>query len=201
MIPLLHIKKHYKKEMQNILRIHHAGAGGIRIALALTHQRDVLLQTIYENLTCDAKHLTVIALGGYGRKELCFSSDTDVMFLISDELQRTASAPAVQEFIHILLDAGLDIGHSFRTIDECINLPPEDFESRMSLIEARFICGDQYIFRKFISAIQEKIKGDDRLSFVNRISNMQQIRHNKYGNSSKLLEPNIKNSAGGLRDL
>ena len=201
MITSRQIKEVYKKETQEILRMHRAGAGGIRVALALTHQRDTLLQMIYKNLANDAKHLTVIALGGYGRKELCFSSDTDVMFLISDEQQRTTATPAVQEFLYNLLDAGLDIGHSFRTIDECINLPPEDFESRMSLIEARFICGDQSIFRKFISDLQEKIKGDDRVSFVSRISDMRQIRHNKYGNSSKLLEPNIKNSAGGLRDL
>ena len=195
------IKKTYEQKTQEILRMHRAGAGGIRVALALTHQRDTLLQTIYKHLTSDTNHLTVIALGGYGRKELCFSSDTDVMFLISDEQQRTAATPVVREFVHNLLDAGLNIGHSFRTIDECINLPPEDFESRMSLIEARFICGNQTTFQKFISAIQEKIEEDDRPSFVHRISESWQIRHNKYGNSSKLLEPNIKNSAGGLRDI
>ena len=201
MTTLQKIKNNYEKETQEILRMHRSGAGGIHIALALTHQRDTLLQTMYEHLTSSDDHLTVVALGGYGRKELCFSSDTDIMFLISDEQQRASATLAVQEFIHNLLDAGLDIGHSFRTIDECITLPQEDFESRMSLIEARFICGDETIFRKLISSIQEKIKEDDRTSFVHRISETRQIRHNKYGNSSKLLEPNIKNSAGGLRDI
>ena len=145
-------KKKYETGISEILQLHHAGAGGIRVALALTQQRDTLLQIIFKYLRSDANQLTVVALGGYGRKELCFSSDTDVMFLISDEQQRTAATPAVQEFVHNLLDAGLDVGHSFRTIDECINLPPEDFESRMSLIEARFICGDQTIFQNFISS-------------------------------------------------
>ena len=201
MITLHQIKKTNEKKTLEILRMHRAGAGGIRVALALTHQRDTLLQKIFKHLTNNTQQLTVVALGGYGRKELCFSSDTDVMFLISDEHQRTGATPAVQEFIHGLLDAGLDIGHSFRTIDECINLPPEDFESRMSLIEARMICGDRTIFRKFTSAIQHKIQEDDRISFVHRISETRQMRHNKYGNSSKLLEPNIKNSAGGLRDI
>ncbi|MGD1044120.1 MAG: [protein-PII] uridylyltransferase [Bacteroidota bacterium] len=195
------IKKIYEKGTQEILRMHRTGAGGIRVALALTHQRDTLLQMIFKHLLSNANHLTVVALGGYGRKELCFSSDTDVMFLISDEQQRAAVTPAVQEFIHNLLDVGLTIGHSFRTIDECITLPPEDFESRMSLIEARFICGDRTIFRKLISSIQEKIKKDDRHSFVHRISDSRRMRHNKYGSSAKLLEPNIKNSAGGLRDI
>ena len=201
MMPLHQIKKNYEKGTQKILRMHRTGAGGIRVALALTHQRDTLLQMIFKHLSSDSRHLTVVAVGGYGRKELCFSSDTDVLFLIPDEQQRTSATPAVQECIHNLLDVGLTIGHSFRTIDECITLPPEDFESRMSLIEARFICGDQNIFRKLISSIQEKIKEDDRVSFVHRISETRQLRHNKYGNSSKLLEPNIKNSAGGLRDI
>ncbi len=201
MITFQQIKKNYERGTQEIIRMHLAGAGGIRVVLALTHQRDNLLQAIYKHVASDVRFLTVVALGGYGRKELCFSSDTDVMFLVSDEHQRTVSTPAVQEFIHNLLDAGLDIGHSFRTIDECINLPAEDFESHMSLIEARFICGNKVIFQEFTSAIRKKIKGDDRLSFVHRISEARQMRHNKYGNSSTLLEPNIKNSAGGLRDI
>jgi [protein-PII] uridylyltransferase len=201
MTTLHQLNKNYEKRRQEIIRMHRLGAGGVRVALALTRQRDALLQTIFKHLESNAAHVTIVALGGYGRKELCFSSDTDVMFLIADEQQRAAATPAVQEFVHHLLDAGLDIGHSFRTIDECLTLPPEDFESRMSLIEMRFICGDQSIFRRLIAALQEKIQGDDRLSFIQRISEMQHMRHNKYGNSSKLLEPNIKNSAGGLRDI
>jgi [protein-PII] uridylyltransferase len=194
-------KKIYELGKQKILGMHRAGAGGIRVALALTHLRDALLKTIYSHLKNDARHMAVVALGGYGRKELCFSSDTDVMFLMIDEHQRRAATPAVQEFLHDLLDAGLDIGHSFRTMEDCTNLPPEDFESRMSLMEARYICGDQSTFRTLTSSIQKKIEQDDLPSFVHRIAETRRHRHSKYGNSSKLLEPNIKNSAGGLRDI
>ena len=143
------VKKH-EKGTQKILRMHRLGAGGVRVALALTHQRDTLLQTIFQHLKSDVRQVAIVALGGYGRKELCFSSDTDVMFLIADEQQRMAATPIVQEFVHRLLDAGLDIGHSFRTINECITLPPEDFESRMSLIEARFICGNIAVFKMYL---------------------------------------------------
>ena len=201
MIAICQIKNKYEKETKIILQMHRARYGGIRIALLLTHQRDALLRNIFDILTSNKDHLAIVALGGYGRKELCFFSDTDVMFLISDEQYRASATPAVQEFLHNLLDIGLDIGHSFRTIDECINLPAEDFESQMSVIESRFICGDHSTFQKFISALEEKIKKDDRASFVHRISEIRQLRFNKYGNSSKLLEPNIKNSAGGLRDI
>jgi [protein-PII] uridylyltransferase len=196
-----YIKTKYEKATKNILRLHRSGASGIRTALALTRSLDRLLQTLFEEIISDTKHLTIVAVGGYGRKELCFSSDTDIMFLIDDDLQRHRTTPAVQEFLHKLLDVGLTVGHSMRTIDECINLPAEDMESQMSLIEARFVCGDQILFHKFISFLQKKINIDDRKDFVQRITIRRQARLQKYGSSSKLLEPNIKNSAGGLRDI
>jgi [protein-PII] uridylyltransferase len=195
------IKKNYEHETKNILRLHRAGVGGIRVALALTQRLDTLLQTIYQHLENDSKYLTVVALGGYGRKELCFSSDTDVMFLIDEEHFRDYTTPIVQEFLHRLLDIGLDVGHSFRTTHECIALAGEDIESWMSLIEARYVCGDQETFTKLQTVLKQRIQEEDRVAFVQRVSEMQHARHRKYGSSSKLLEPNIKNSAGGLRDI
>jgi [protein-PII] uridylyltransferase len=195
------LKKKFEKETKDIVQLHRAGSGGIAVALALTHRLDKLLQTVFQHIDQETQHLAIVALGGYGRKELNFSSDTDIMFLIADEEKRHLVTPAVQEFLHTLLDLGLDVGHSFRTIDECIALPEEDFESRISLIESRYICGDQVLYREFISVLQKKIKTDNYSTFVQQIAERQQVRYQKYGNSSKLLEPNIKNSAGGLRDI
>jgi [protein-PII] uridylyltransferase len=104
-----YISAKYKKEIQTILELHRSGAGGIRIALALTRHRDELLQTLFRQIVSDTQHLAIIALGGYGRKELCFSSDTDILFLLADEEERSRLTPAVQEFLHGLLDAGLDV--------------------------------------------------------------------------------------------
>jgi [protein-PII] uridylyltransferase len=201
MTTLQHLKNKYDKSTQDILQLHRAGAGGIQVALALTQRLDTLLQTIYQYLENDSKYLTVVALGGYGRKELCFSSDTDVMFLIAEEQFRDSTTPTVQEFLHQLLDIGLDVGHSYRTTHECVTLPGEDIESWMSLIEARSVCGDQETFTKLQTAVKQKIQEENRVAFVQRVSEMQHARHKKYGSSSKLLEPNIKNSAGGLRDI
>jgi [protein-PII] uridylyltransferase len=155
---LQHLKKKYEKSTQDILQLHRAGAGGIRVALALTQRLDTLLQTIYQHLQNNSRHLTVVALGGYGRKELCFSSDTDVMFLIAEERFRYYTTPTVQEFLHRLLDIGLDVGHSFRTTHECVTLAGEDIESWMSLIEARYVCGDQEIFTKLQTVLKQKIQ-------------------------------------------
>ncbi len=194
------IKTKYEKGKYGILKLHRSGAGGVRVALALTHHLDTILQTIFQRIEGDTRQLSIIALGGYGRKELCFSSDTDIMFLIADK-QEQFTAPAIQNFLHMLLDIGLDVGHSTRSISECLSLSEEDFNSRMSLMEARFVCGDNDLYRELIASIKNKIKEDNYKAFVRQMSELQHARHQKYGNSSKLLEPNIKNSAGGLRDI
>jgi [protein-PII] uridylyltransferase len=194
------IKTKYENGKYSILKLHRSGAGGVRVALVLTHHLDTILQTIFQRIEGDTRQLSIIALGGYGRKELCFSSDTDIMFLIADE-QQHLTALAIQNFLHMLLDIGLDVGHSTRSISECLSLSEEDFNSRMSLIEARFVCGDNSLYRELIASIENKIKEDNHKAFVRQMSELQHARHQKYGNSSKLLEPNIKNSAGGLRDI
>jgi [protein-PII] uridylyltransferase len=145
--------------------------------------------------------LAIVALGGYGRKELCFNSDIDIMFLTENEGQQEHGISIIQEFLYNLMDAGINIGHSLRSISECVNLDKEDIESRMSLLEARFICGNKNLFNKFIAAIQDKALNEDKKSFIHQMSERTLLRHRKYGSTSKLLEPNIKNSAGGLRDI
>jgi [protein-PII] uridylyltransferase len=181
--------------------LHRSGTGGIRVALDLTKRQDRFLRSIYKHITDESIHLTIVALGGYGRKELCFNSDIDIMFLTENEGQEGSVISIIQEFLHCLMDAGLNIGHNVRSISECINLNKEDIESRMSLMEARFICGNKILFNKFIAAIQDKTLNEDKKSFIHQISEKTSLRHNKYGSTSKLLEPNIKNSAGGLRDI
>jgi len=181
--------------------VHRSGTGGIRVALALTKRQDNFLQAIFKQVSRESAHLAIVALGGYGRKELCFNSDIDIMFLTENEGQQDGEINIIQKFLYSLMDAGLNIGHSVRSISECINLDDEDIESRMSLLEARFICGNHNLFKNFISAIQSKILNEDKKPFIHQMSERTLIRHRKYGNTSKLLEPNIKNSAGGLRDI
>lgn len=194
-------KNMYEKETHHVFQLHRSGAGGIQVALALTERLDTLLKTIYLRLNSNRKQIAVVALGGYGRKELCFASDTDVMFLIADESDRNSTEQVVQEFLHSLLDVGLTVGHSYRTIQECLELSGTDIESWMSIIEARYVCGHYGTYAKLQKAVQQKIRQDDHTVFIQQLSDRQELRHQKYGASSKLLEPNIKNSTGGLRDL
>src|SRR3989304_4493182 len=122
-------KERFNSELQKIVQYHHRGAGGLRVAIALTKRLDFLIQSIYPSRHHSNKSLiAVVALGGYGRKELCFSSDTDVMFLIKDDSQKAEAAPVVGDLLHSLLEFGLNIGHSFRTIQECVELAEADLE-------------------------------------------------------------------------
>jgi len=195
-------KEQFAQQLQSIIRLHRRGAGGVRVALALTERLDSLIQSAYTSLPhSDKKLLAIVSLGGYGRRELCFSSDTDIMFLVQSEGQKQDASPIAQDMLHHLLDYGLTVGHSFRTIQECLELAGSDPETWNSLLESRFICGGRATKSSFRAALKKQIGVSDKSAFVRQLINTAEMRHQKYGHSAKLLEPNIKNSAGGLRGL
>jgi len=123
------------------------------------------------------------------------------MFLISGEDRRDGAISVVQQMLHRLLDCGLHVGHSFRTVEECIALSASDLESWNSLLESRYVCGDADTFASLQSCMATHLKSCNMADYVQRFTASMEIRHREYGTSTKLLEPNIKNSAGGLRDL
>jgi [protein-PII] uridylyltransferase len=195
-------KQQLATQLQSIVKLHRRGTGGLDIALALTKRLDHLISADFQSVpNPNRKLVAAVALGGYGRKELCFSSDVDIMFLIRDESEKAVAAPVVGDLLHDLLDYGLDIGHSFRTIHECLESGREDSEIWNSLLESRFICGSRSTYTTFRTRLQKHIKSFDAAHFVHHLVITTDLRHKKYGVSTKLLEPNIKNSAGGLRDL
>ncbi len=195
-------KQQLALQLQSIVKLHRRGAGGLVVALALTKRLDHLISAVFRSLANpNRKLVAAVALGGYGRKELCFSSDVDIMFLIKDESEKPFAAPIVGDLLHDLLDYGLDVGHSFRTIQECLESGREDSEIWNSLLESRFICGSRSAYTTFRTRLQSHIRSFDPASFAQHLIVTTDLRHRKYGVSTKLLEPNIKNSAGGLRDL
>lgn len=195
-------KQELARQLQSIIRLHHSGAGGLKVALALTKRLDALIESVFHSLKNPQKKLVaVVALGGYGRKELCFSSDVDMMFLIRDAAQKPETSTIAADLLHGLLDFGLDVGHSFRTIQECLDSSGADFEVWHSLLEGRFICGNRPVFSALRLRLQRQIQSLDCPEYVRSLIVATELRHRKYGHSTKLLEPNVKNSAGGLRDL
>jgi [protein-PII] uridylyltransferase len=137
----------------------------------------------------------LLAVGGYGRGQLFPCSDIDLLILLP-EAASADSQQKLEGFIGTLWDIGLEVGHSVRTVDECAEMAFQDLTVQTSLLEARLLTGDRALFRRFVSRLADAM---DPEAFFRGKQLEQQQRHTRYQESN--LEPNIKESAGGLRDL
>jgi [protein-PII] uridylyltransferase len=187
---------------ERIIAQHRRGAGGTATARALTRRLDRAIIDCYKSLaTSFETPVALAALGGYGREELCFASDTDIMVLTEIDSTNTSTGEAVRHFLHRLHDLGLQLGHSVRTVQECIAMADTDLEVRTSLLESRFLCGNRRLYADYLRSMRDFNRRSGGEVFLNELVHAMELRHARYGTSSKLLEPNVKNSAGGLRDL
>ncbi|HVO84566.1 MAG TPA: [protein-PII] uridylyltransferase [Syntrophobacteria bacterium] len=147
----------------------------------------------------DKNPYTFIALGGYGRREQCLHSDIDVLLLFRKKIPDQAKE-LIQEIIYPLWDLGLEVSYSTRTLKDCINLAAQDFEVLTSLMDARFLCGISFLYLDLVEAMRLKILGRHATAFVQWLVERSRERHTRFGDSSYLLEPNLKEGLGGLRD-
>ncbi|MGV3569570.1 MAG: [protein-PII] uridylyltransferase [Ramlibacter sp.] len=174
---------------------------GIRpLLLALAQRADEALRALWLNAGVPAG-LSLVAVGGFGRGELFPHSDVDVLVLAPDGIaveQDPALKRKVEAFIGSCWDAGLEIGSAVRTVEECVAQAQADVTVQTSLLEARLVAGS----RKLFTGFQERFRAtiDPRAFFVAKTMEMRQ-RHNKFENTPYALEPNCKESPGGLRDL
>ena len=177
---------------------HRAGASGFETCIALTAMMDEALQTAFGE---GKSTVAVLALGGYGRAELCPHSDIDVMVLCGSGDEKEEAEATARSFLHLLWDAGVDVGHSVRSIDDVLAQWGANIDSWASMLESRFVCGNRTLAASFHAAVEEKAVPDKSGWFIEGVFAELDNRHERYGSSVKLLEPNIKKSAGGLRDL
>lgn len=192
------LKSCFEIDFERIKNFHSTGGSAFETTRMLTQLLDSFITSISNSLPSQNGY-ALIATGGYGRVELCPKSDIDIMFLV--ESKDKGFETIASEFFQILWDEGLNVGHTFRTVDECVEIFNSDVESWASMLESRFICGDKTLFEFFVKSIKEIALGKNSERFVREVVDGNKLRHQKYGNSIKLLEPNIKKSAGGLRDL
>ena len=141
----------------------------------------------------------IVALGGYGRRELCLHSDIDIMILFDSKIPAEAKELS-NEFFLPLWDLGLDLGYSIRSHKDCLSLVKDNFEVLTSLIDARFICGDSPLYLSLMENIYKKIVLKKDTTFCLWLEDQNKIRMDTYGDASYLLEPNLKEGIGGLRD-
>lgn len=211
---LLRYKNFLKVETHRLKILHRAGAGGREICSARSAIIDVLLRYILEAAKNSSVHLSsavmppmaLVAIGGYGRAELNPFSDIDIMFLHDGNMvSRGKPIPSLSALtdamLYTLWDVGLKVGHSVRSVDDCVKVAAEDMQSKTSLIEARLITGDEELFRKFQKVVLGKCVTGHEGEYVQMRLRDQAARRAKFGNSPLMQEPNIKNGSGGLRDF
>ena len=190
-----------KNAMLDGLRAGGAGTRGIRGALTrLAGLTDAALRSLWQ-ANGFGGDLALLAVGGYGRGELFPYSDVDVLLLLpdaADPARDTALRQRIEAFIGQCWDIGLEIGSSVRTVPECLSVAQGDVTVQTALLEARLIVGNRRLFKGFQARFSAQL---DALDFFSAKRLEMRQRHAKYEDTPYALEPNIKESPGGLRDL
>ncbi len=185
------------------------GADGLDTARLLSAVQDEVIGALYDFVTThvfrarnptEAERLAICASGGYGRGVLAPSSDIDLLILHS--YKKSAHAESVVEYmLYALWDMGLKVGHAFRTPRECERLAATDVTIKTSLLDMRFIAGDEALFDETRAVFHERcVRGQDAAFIADKLAE-RDARHARQGDSRYVVEPNVKEGKGGLRDL
>ena len=157
------LKAYLKDRYQQIQKRHQDGAEGGQIVASLTGLADEIIESLYHRVVQDTPAqtrwkledgLAVVALGGYGRGELSPYSDIDLMFLHRGSFREDVKKPSAR-ILQSLWDINYRVGHSLRTVDDCIVLGRKDLTVRTALMEARFLAGNQRLFDRFLYSGQD----------------------------------------------
>lgn len=183
--------------------------GGTTCAARISHLMDEVIRALCEfaitrlyriDNPLASERMALVAVGGYGRGTLAPGSDIDLLFILPHK--QTPWGEQVVEFIlYLLWDLGLKVGHATRTIDECLRLARSDFTIATAVLETRFVWGDEKLFDDLVARFDREVVKDSGPDFVQAKLAERDVRHAKAGESRYVVEPNVKDGKGGLRDL
>ncbi|WP_027142909.1 [protein-PII] uridylyltransferase [Mesorhizobium sp. WSM3626] len=183
--------------------------GGNACAERLSHLMDELICALYDFAAThvyrvknrsSAERMAVVAVGGYGRGTLAPGSDIDLLFLLPYK-QTPWGEQTVEYMLYMLWDMGLKVGHATRNIDECLRLSRTDITIRTSILEARFLWGERKLYDELMLRFDHEVVRTTGPEYVQAKLAERDERHAKAGESRYLVEPNVKDGKGGLRDL
>lgn len=190
-------------------KVEKEGLSGIAAARALSALQDAIIQVIYDFAVkhvyyaqnpSTAERIAIVATGGYGRGELAPGSDIDLLFV--RPFKQTAWGESVIEFIlYMLWDLGLKVGHATRSLAECVRLAKLDVTIRTAVLEARYLWGDRGLYDELRKKFWSEVATGNGRDFVEAKLAERKMRHSRQGESRYLVEPNVKEGKGGLRDL
>ena len=148
----------------------------------------------------EQERIAVIAVGGYGRGEMAPQSDVDLLFITPYKVTPWAES-VIESMLYILWDLRLKVGHASRTIKDCVRLGTEDFTIRTAMLEHRYLIGDAVLAKALEDRLWEDLFAGSSREFIEAKLEEREIRHNKQGGQRYVVEPNVKEGKGGLRDL
>ncbi|MCC6918175.1 MAG: [protein-PII] uridylyltransferase [Alphaproteobacteria bacterium] len=195
-----------RERSREVLRQRRSGLAAARL---LSRVMDEVIAALYDFTVkhvyyaqnpSTSERIAVVAVGGYGRGALAPGSDIDLLFLLP--WKQTAWGESVVEFmLYTLWDLRLKVGHATRNVDECIRLSKADMTIRTSILEARFLWGEASLCEQMKSRFDKEIAAQGGQDFVDAKLAERDERHRRSGESRYLVEPNVKDGKGGLRDL
>ncbi len=202
------LKFYFDRSRNNLREKHrrrskkHKASLGIELCRERSALNDeIIVRALSEFGFKDVKGISIIALGGYGRDELCPYSDIDLLILYSVKSKKWAKE-LTEHLLYFLWDLNLEIGHSVRTVDECIELSKDhDTTILTSLLDSRHIYGDEKLTKKLENKLYNELLPECSNIFIDKKIAESKNRVRRYGGSVYLLEPNIKEGEGGLRDV
>lgn len=205
-LPEKELLSHIKRTLSELAEeLHQAFTAGRPAAQLLQYRADCIdsvltllwlhLATI--NLSAPS---TLVAVGGYGRRELHPHSDIDLLFLFDNEFNLNNQREVIEHFVAFLWDTGLKVGHSVRALEHCVEQARGDICIATNLLEARLLSGDGALFDHML-ALTSADTVLDNITFFKAKQAEQLERHDKHGNTECNLEPNLKEAPGGLRDI
>jgi [protein-PII] uridylyltransferase len=177
------------------------GGSGIAASKALSREVDALVREVAGRELAKCKTpVAVFATGGFGRDELAPYSDLDLLVLCAKR-PGTDVEKLAEAILYPLWDAKVDAGHAVRAFDQALDLPETDLAAATALLDARFMVGDQKLADKFLGTFRARVAKTAAEDFVARLRAEQKARHSRFGDTIFLLEPDLKNGPGGMRDL
>jgi [protein-PII] uridylyltransferase len=202
------LKNFIAKERARIEAAHRGGSSGLEVVALHADLVDAVVCQLFrlaDGLVPQAfkkgtEGCAVAALGGYGRRELNPSSDVDLMFLYPRRVDDYVTA-VLNHVLYFLWDLGFSVGHSCRSFGDTLRMMEADLTARTSMLEARFLAGSPGVFAEFQERMWRALQGRRAQQYIQLKLQEQARRHEKYGGSIYLQEPNVKEGPGGLRDF
>jgi [protein-PII] uridylyltransferase len=206
--PVRGAREYIERSRSLMLESHRAGAGGQKVVAAYTALIDHLIRRIFAAASEDYilrypslnPRCTLVAHGGYGRGELNPQSDIDLLFLYHWKVTSYVESVA-ERVLYTLWDAGLTVGHATRGVADSMRMALGDMKIRTSLLDSRYLCGDKALYAEFDKAVDDTLAKKHGDRFIREKLAESRERHERYGGSVYVLEPDIKESEGGLRDI